>query len=407
MTGFNPRDPLFIDDPYQSYKALRMTAPVWRSPFGRVFLSRYHDVSTFLRDRRLGTGFSDAEFLINRFGRSAPAEPAVREFSNMLLMMDPPRHTRLRGLFSRAFVARKVEGMRQRIQHIVDDLLNEVTSQGRMDVIREFAFPFTVLVICDLLGVPKQDWPHFVAAAATGSGAVLLDPLLPTRSQLDRCNERTLATGAYFEHLFEARRTAPSDDLLSLLVHAEEADEALNAEELRANVTFLFAAGHETTVNLIGNGVWCLLRDSELSERVRSDHSLVQDLVEETLRYESPVQAIARTAMEPIEFGGEGIERGELVIGLVGAAHRDPEVFRDPDIFDINRERFHPLSFGSGIHFCLGAQLARLEAEIAISTLIRRMPDIRISRHYHPAWRENFTMRGLASLPVEWTSTVQ
>jgi cytochrome P450 len=293
--------------------------------------------------------------------------------------------------------------MRPGIQAITDRLLAKVAGAGKMDAIRDLAFPLPVLVICELLGIPDDDRARFVTA--TASGAALLNPVPPTRAELDRANESTLATGAYFEALFEQRRKEPRDDLLTLLVQAEEAGDHLTTEELRANVTLLFAAGHETTVNLIGNGIWSLLGNRSQWEAIHESPALIPNAIEEVLRYESPVQAVARTVAEPIEFGGIEFGKGDLIVALIGAANRDPEVFPDPDRMDVTRERLRPLSFGGGIHFCIGAQLARIEAEVVFSTLLRRMPDLQLVEVAAPQWRESFTLRGLTILPVTWTSS--
>ena len=402
MVAFNPRDPAFIANPYPAYHALRETTPVWRSPFGRTFLTRYEDSSVLLRDRRLGKDYSEPEALIRRFGPTAMDEPAVVELSHMMLMKDPPDHTRLRGLVSKVFTARKMEDMRAGIQAITDRLLDKVAKQGEMDAIRDLAFPLPMLVICELLGIPEEDRARFVNA--TASGAALLNPVPPTRAELDQANEGTLASGAYFESLFALRRKEPRDDLLSLLVQAEEEGERLSPEELRANVSLLFAAGHETTVNLIGNGLWSLHTHPTQWAALRDDPSLIPNAIEEILRYECPVQAVARTVAEPIAFGDIEFQKGELVVALIGAANRDPSVFPDPDRLDVTRERLRPLSFGGGIHFCIGAQLARIEAEAVFSTLLRRMPDLTLPQRDTPQWRESFTLRGLTTLPATWTA---
>jgi cytochrome P450 len=403
MAAFNPRDPAFIANPYPAYRELRETTPVWRSPFGRTFLTRYEDSAVLMRDRRLGKDYTEPEALIRRFGPTAMQEPAVVELSHMMLMRDPPDHTRLRGLVTKVFTARKIEEMRPGIQAITDRLLDNVAARGEMDAIRDLAFPLPVLVICELLGIPGEDRARFVTA--TASGAALLNPVPPTREELDRANEGTMATGAYFEGLFEQRRKEPRDDLLSLLVQAEEAGDRLTIEELRANTTLLFAAGHETTVNLIGNGIWSLHDNPSQWEAIRDNPALIPNAIEEILRYECPVQAVARTVAEPIEFGGEEFSKGDLIVALIGAANRDPEVFPDPDRLDVTRERLRPLSFGGGIHFCIGAQLARIEAEVVFSTLLRRMPDLKLADLGAPKWRESFTLRGLTTLPVIWTAT--
>lgn len=402
MLAFNPRDPAFIANPYPFYHQLRAAMPVWTDPTGRAFLSRYEDTSLLMRDRRLGKNFKDPETLIRRFGPTALQEPAVVELSHMMLMQDPPDHTRLRGLVVKVFTARKMEEMRPGIQAITDRLLDKVERNGEMDAIRDLAFPLPMLVICELLGIPEEDRFHFVNG--TASGAALLNPVTPTREELDRANEGTRASGAYFERLFELRRKEPRDDLLSLLVQAEEAGDRLTTEELRANVALLFGAGHETTVNLIGNGLWSMHRNPSQWAAIRDDPSLILNAIEEILRYESPVQVVSRVVAEPMEFSGVEISPGTPVLALLGAANRDPEVFPDPDRMDVTRERLKPLSFGGGIHFCIGAQLARIEAEVVFSTLLRRMPDIVLPERDTPKWRESFTLRGLTTLPATWTA---
>jgi len=398
---FDPRDPAFLADPYPVYHRLRETAPVWKAPFGRWLVTRYEDGAQVLRDRRMGKDYTDPEALRRRFGPTALQEPAVVELSHMMLMRDPPDHTRLRSLVTKAFTARRIEQLRGRIAEITDALLDRVIGQGGMDAIRDLAFPLPVLVICELLGVPEEDREGFVTS--TGSGAALLNPTPPTRAELDAANAGTEATGAYFETLFEQRRREPKDDLITMLVQAEEAGDRLSTAELRANVTLLFGAGHETTVNLIGNGLLSLQRNRAQWEALRDDRSLIPNAIEEVLRYECPVQAVARTVAEPMELGGQALDKGEIVVVLVGAANRDPAVFADPDRFDITRDDQRLLSFGGGIHYCLGAQLARIEAAVVFEALLRRLPGLTLPDSDRPQWRQSFTLRGLTSLPAVWS----
>jgi hypothetical protein len=397
---FDPRDPAFLADPYPAFRRLRETAPVWRGPFSRTFLTRYEDTAVMLRDRRMGKDYTDPDALLRRFGPTALQEPAVVELTHMMLMHDPPDHTRLRGLVTKAFTARRVEALRERIAEIANGLLDKVVDQGGMDAVRDLAFPLPVLVICELLGIPEADRDRFVNGSA--SGGALLNPTQPTRAELDAANAGTEATGAYFETLFEQRRREPGEDLISQLVEAEEAGDRLSIAELGANVALLFAAGHETTVNLIGNGLLSLHRNPGQWQALRDDPSLLPNAIEEVLRYESPVQAVARTVAEPMELSGTTLRKGEIVVALIGAANRDPAVFQEPDRMDITRSDLRPLSFGGGIHFCLGAQLARIEAEIVFRTLLERLPDMRLADNDRPQWRQSFTLRGLTSLPVVW-----
>lgn len=397
---FNPRDPVFLADPYPTYRQLRALAPVWKAPFGRWLVSGYDDCDQVLRDRRMGKDYTDPAALMARFGPTALREPSVVELSHMMLMRDPPDHTRLRGLIAKAFTGRNVERLRGNIAAIADRLLDRMMENDGMDAMRDLAYPLPVLVICELLGVPEDDRASFAENPSFNGGLLGLTP--PTRQELDSANANSAERGAYFDALFEQRRREPADDLITLLVQAEESGDRLTQQELRANVMLLFAAGHETTVNLIGNGLLALLRHPEQWQALRDDPSLIPNAVEELLRYDSPVQASLRTMLEPVHIGGIALAKGESVVTLIGAANRDPAVFTDPDRLDITRKQRRSLSFGAGIHFCIGAQLARLEAEVVFETLLRRLPDLRLSAEAEPEWRLNFILRGLTALPVSW-----
>lgn len=398
--SFDIRDPAFLANPYPVFHQLRTAAPVFKAPFGRWFITRYDDTALLLRDRRFGKDYDNPDALMNRFGPTALQEPALIELTHMMLMRNPPDHTRLRGLVAKAFTARRIEAMRVRIQNLTDRLLDQVIPAGGMDLIRDLAFPLPVLVICELLGIPEHDQARFVTGSS--SGAALLNPTPPTRAELDNANRGTLESGAYFELLFEQRRRDPRDDLITQLVQTEESGDRLTAAELRANVSLLFAAGHETTVNLIGNGFLSLLHHPDQWRMLCDDASLIPNAIEEILRFESPVQAVARTVADPIELSGVTLEPNAIVVGLVGAANRDPAVFETPDRFDITRADLRPLSFGGGIHFCLGAQLARIEAAVVFETILRRLPGLRLLQPQQPRWRSSFTLRGLTELPVAW-----
>jgi cytochrome P450 len=397
---FDVRDPAFLADPYPVFTRMRDVAPVWKAPMNRWFLTRYRDTDQLLRDRRFGRGYDDPDALMRRFGPTAMDEPAVVELSHMMLMRDPPDHTRLRGLVTKAFTARRIEALRSQIQEMTDHLLDKVIAHRRMDAIRDLAFPLPVLVICELLGIPRADRQHFVTRS--GSGGTLLNPTPPTRAELDSANAGSLRSAMYFEALFNQRRKDPQDDLITQLVQAEEAGDRLSTAELRANVNLLFAAGHETTVNLIGNGILALLRHPDQWALLRDNPSPIPAAIEEILRYESPVQAVGRTVSEPFEIDGVALAQDDIVVSLIGAANRDPALFDNPDRLDIARKDLKPLSFGGGIHFCLGAQLARIEAAVVFDTLVRRLPSLRLTQPVQPKWRPSFTLRGLTELPVEW-----
>ncbi len=398
--AFNPLSPEFIRDPYPFYSHLRRHAPMQPSPFGGVLASRHADVTMVLKDRRFGKDFVNRT--TRRLGAQALDEPVYRSMRHWMLTQDPPDHTRLRGLVVKAFTARRVEDMRPRIQAIVDESIDRVAARGRMDLIGEFAFRLPVIVICEMLGIPSEDRKVFFQRERTGGR--LLDPVPLTRAEIDAANEGHLATAAYFNQLFDRRRREPTDDLITQLVQAEENGSQLSNEELTANIILLFGAGHETTVNLIGNGLLALHRHPDQLALLRAHPELMPNAVEELLRYDSSVQLTSRVALEDIEdVGGRPIPTGESVLCLLGSANRDESAYPDrPDALDITRPNVRPLSFGGGIHFCLGAQLARIEAEVAIGTLLRRLPGLQLDDVDNVPWRPTFVLRGLQRLPAHW-----
>ena len=397
---FNPLSPDFIRNPYPHYERMRTTDPVHLTPLGVFVASRHAEASLVVRDKRFGK--EHAERAIRRYGPKIMEEPAFRSLGLMMLQQDPPDHTRLRGLVVKAFTARRVEDMRPRIQQIVDEALDRIIPQGKMDLIEDFAFRLPVTVICDMLGIPEEHREVFYTRARTGGR--ILDPVPLSPEEIKQANEGTIMSEMYFRQLFELRRKSPGDDLITQLVQAEEEGSKLSNEELTANIILLFGAGHETTVNLIGNGLLALYRNPDQLALLKARPELITNAIEEFLRYDSSVQLTGRVALEDIEdLGGKRIPKGETVLCLLGSANRDPAAYPDrPDQLDITRPNVRPLSFGGGIHHCLGAQLARIEAEIAISTLLRRLPDLRLDDARNPEWRPTFVLRGLKRLPASW-----
>jgi cytochrome P450 len=395
---FNPLSPEVIANPYTHYHRLRTLDPVHRSPLGFFVASRHTDVSFVLRDKRFGKDFVGR--MTRRFGPQVLDEPVYRSMRHWMLQLDPPDHSRLRGLVVKAFTARRVEDMRPRIQEIVDKTLDRVEPRGQMDLIADFALRLPVTVICDMLGIPEED--HEMIFSGARAGGRLLDPVPLSRAEIDQANADNLATAAYFHSLFELRRRQPGDELTTQLVQAEEQGHKLTNEELTANVILLFGAGHETTVNLIGNGLLALHRHPDQLRLLREHPALITNAIEELRRYDSSVQLTGRTALEDVSVGGVNVAKGESVLCLLGAANRDPAVYPDPDRLDITRSNIRPMSFGGGIHFCLGAQLARIEGEIGIATLLRRLPNLKLDDVEHPDWRHTFVLRGLNRLPARW-----
>jgi pimeloyl-[acyl-carrier protein] synthase len=391
---FNPMAPEFVADPYPTYHRLRAEDPVHQSPLGFWVLTRYEDVVSVLRDPRL-IKEPIAAFVAARFGLAAP--PTGMGLS--MLDRDPPDHTRLRGLVSKAFTPRVIERLRPHIQHIVDGLLDRVEADHGMDLIEQFAYPLPVIVICEMLGVPVADHERFKGWGldiARGLDAIMLPPDSPVAQRSVTARH---ALADYFRELIAERRADPRDDLLSGLIAAEEAGDKLNEDELLATCILLLVAGHETTVNLIGNGSLALLRHPDQRRRLQDDPGLIVTAVEELLRFDGPVQRTARIPSEDVTIGGKIIGKGEMVMPFIGAADRDPAQFLDPDRLDIGRADNRHIAFGWGVHFCIGAPLARVEGQIALNTLLRRRPKLALATD-RPEYRQSLTLRGLAALPV-------
>jgi len=397
---FDPLSPEFIRDPYPSYDRLRRTDPMHVTAFGAFLASRHAEASLVLRDKRFGKDY--VERSKRRYGPDIMQQPIFRSMSQWMLQQDPPDHTRLRGLVVKAFTARRVEDMRPRIQQVVDQTLDAMVGRGHMDLIEDFAFRLPVTIICDMLGIPEDHREIFYRSSRDGGR--ILEPVPMSPAEIAQGNAANAMAQMYFQQLFELRRKSPGDDLTTQLVQAEEAGSKLSNEELTANIILLFGAGHETTVNLIGNGLLALHRNPDQLALLRANPALIGGAIEEFLRYDSSVQMTGRVALEDIDdLGATKIPKGESVLCLLGSANRDPAVYPDrPERLDITRPNVRPLSFGGGIHFCLGAQLARIEAEIAVATLLRRLPDLRLDDAENPQWRPTFVLRGLKSLPVSW-----
>ena len=390
---FNPLLPEFHANPYPFYRALREEDPVHESPLGFWVCTRYDDAVMVLRDPRFGRE-GMADLLESRLGIARDAS-----HTRDMLFRDPPDHTRLRGLVSRAFTPRVVEVMRPHIQEIVDGLLDRVHGAGAMDVIEDLAYPLPVTVICEMLGVPTADqdvfkgWSNDIARSLDAA-------ILPAGSDvLARGREARLAITDYFRSLINTRRKDPRPDLLSALIAAEEEGNKLSEGELVSTCILLLVAGHETTVNLIGNGLLALLQHPDQLRALRDDPALIQTGVEELLRFDGPVQRTGRMTTADVEIGGKHIPKGSVVVSVIGAANRDPKHFSDPDRLDVSRKENRHIAFGFGIHFCLGAPLARIEGQIAIGALVRRMPGLTLVSDT-PEWRESSVLRGLKTLPV-------
>ena len=396
---FNPFLPETRADPYPQYRRLRELDPVHPSFPGVWILTRYRDVAAVLRDPVTFSSDSRNSDLYQAF-RQANQDESLSliegQTGRTMLFSDPPDHTRLRTLVSKAFTARAIEAMRPHIKEITDRLLEPLRDEGRFDVVADHAYPLPVTVICEMLGIPPDDRHLFHTWSQ--DLVLVLDPMV-TVETLDRVAQALVSFRQYFDALVSERRANPTEDLLSALITAEEEGRRLTGDELRSTCILLLVAGHETTVNLISNGMLALLRRPDQLDRLGREPGLIRNAIEELLRYDSPVQLTGRTVMRDLEIEGKPIRRGEQVVGVVGAANRDPEQFSDPELLDVTRRDIRHLSFSAGIHYCLGAPLARVEGQIAIGEVVRRFPRLQLVTEALE-WRETVTLRGLRSLPV-------
>ncbi|MFG2018801.1 cytochrome P450 family protein [Actinomadura geliboluensis] len=381
----------FSEDPYAAYAELRASGPVHPIDFpegATAFLVVDHEHGrAALADPRLSKDVAHSAVPVN----------GEQFFGGTMLAMDPPDHTRLRGLMAKAFTSRRVERLRPRVQEITDGLLDGIAARGAADLIEDLAVPLPVQVICELLGVPASDRARFREWTA-----VLTVPALTSDARAHR-REVARAFNGYLTEVIAERRARPEDDLVSALINARDGDAALTEPELLAGIALLLIAGHETTVNLIGNGVLALLREPDQMALLRAEPELLPAAVEELLRYDGPVErASQRIALEDMEIAGTFVPKGAWVHVSLGAADRDPAVFDDPDRLDVTRAPKRHVAFGHGLHFCLGAPLARLEGQIAIGGLLDRFPGLALAvppadlRHH----RTGSIVRGLVALPV-------
>jgi len=383
----------FKADPFPFYARLRAEAPVYQThlPDGRTawLITRYADVLAVLKDDRFGKNKINA--------RKPPWLPGIfRPLMRNMLDQDPPDHTRLRGLVQKVFTTRLVEDLRERIQRLADELLQRAQAEGRMDVIADYAVPIPVTIIARMLGVPAKDQHRFhswsKAAIASTSSRWGIIVALPQAHAFLR----------YVQKLVKAKRAVPGDDLAAALVRAEEAGDRLSEDELVAMIFLLLVAGHETTVNLIGNGVLTLLENPDQMHRLMDNAALIKPAVEELLRYNGPLEtATERYTRTEVTVANVTIPRGELVFAVLASANRDEQQFERADMLDLGREPNAHVAFGFGIHYCLGAPLARLEGQIAIATLLRGFQNLKLAVPIKLLrWRRGLVLRGLEHLPI-------
>lgn len=413
-------------NPYPFYEQLRSQDPVhWDEELGFWVLSHYSDIDSLYTDER----FSRAQGLMRGFQRLSEteqqiAEPVYHSFSQTVFYADPPYHTHLRGLMNHAFTPRRVERLRPYIQKIVNELLEVAQAQAEMDVIRDLAYPLPVMVIAELLGLPAKDRSRF-KKWSDDLFAILGTVRNKPSDLLERAAQSLDEMTEYVKDLSHTRREQPEDDLLTALLSVTEGEglacphphgsssrhamgemigeqktsSSLTEEELVANINILLSTGHETTTHLIGNGLLALIQHREQLEKLQAQPALLASAIDEMLRYDNPVQITYRSALEDANIKGKLIRKGDLVNSIIGSANRDPERFTHPNRFDINRSEGRHLGFGIGIHFCIGAPLVRLEAEIVFETILRRFPKIGLATETLE-WQEHPIFRGLKSLLV-------
>jgi pimeloyl-[acyl-carrier protein] synthase len=388
-----------LADPYPLFQRLREEDPVhWSERLGSWIVTRYHDVYALLNDPRLASDRVSAYMSALPEPQRTSLRPLGEHVSNWLGFTDPPKHTRMRKLVSKVFTPKLADDMRDRIQAIVNMLLDRVQPRGQMDIIKDFAYPLPATVICEILGISSDNqqqfkaWLNDINAFVGGFGPGLT-------KIADQAYKSQTELADFLRELSLQRRSQPTGDLISALSAVEGESEGLTEQELLGLCVFLFSAGEETTVSLIGNAMFLLMQNRDELERLKKQPELIRSAIEEFLRYESPIQVLIRVAARDIEIRNRCIRKGQAVILVQGSANRDPAQFPDPDRLDIGRSDNRHVAFGWGIHFCLGAPLARIEGQIAIKSIFERFPNIRLQGNDLKR-KENLTLRCFESLPV-------
>jgi cytochrome P450 len=396
--AFAPHDPAFVANPYPAYAELRAAGRIHYYEDTNQWIVPHHaDVNALLRDRRFGRTYLH-QATHQQMGRPEDGEEA-REFwyliRNGILDMEPPDHTRVRRLVVKAFTPKMVEGLRPTIQRLMDGLVDRVEGRGEFDLIKEVAEPLPVTVIAELLGIPEADRHHLRPWSAE---ICRMYELNPTEEDARAASAAAIEFSDYLRTLIRERRREPTHDLIGELVRVVDQGDRLTEDEMIGTCVLILNAGHEATVNVTGNGWWALFRNPDQLEMLRSDRSLVPKAVEELMRYDTPLQMFERWVLEDAEICGAAVPKGEELALLFGSANRDPAAFDRPNDLDISREPNPHMSFGAGIHFCLGAPLARVELDVSFSTLLRRLP--RMELLAEPEWKPNYIIRGLKELRV-------
>ncbi|MHC5854821.1 cytochrome P450 [Nostoc sp.] len=393
---YNLTAPEVFANPYPTYRRILQQEPVyWNDFLGGWYLMRYQDVAFAMQDKRI----SAKRPPISKLSQLEQQNifPLLESLSKWMLFCDPPEHTRLRTLFNKAFTPHIIGSMAPSIHSLVNQLIDSIYKRGNIDIIHDLAYPIPAIVIAQMLGANSEDYQHFKkwsSDLAKFFGLFRMDTEILTNAK-----KSLLEMKQYFHFILEERRCQPQNDLISSLIFAQEKENSLSDEEILSNCVFLTFAGHETTTNLIANGLLALLANPSQMQKLKNDPSLITTAVEEFLRYDSPVQRQARIALTDLEINGQQIRQGQRLFLAIGSANRDPEQFFNPDKLDITRSQNPHLAFGKGTHFCLGASLGRLEAQIAINTIVQRLPNLRLDTD-QIEWYENPSLRGMKSMPV-------
>lgn len=385
--------PEFIANPYPFYQKLRASGPLLQVGPNTFLATQFATVDALFSDKRIGKSYMDTVRI--RYGDKADSIPLFSAFSRMFLMLNPPDHSRIRGLMMKAFNVRKIDSLREMALAIAHELIDQIEDQGTLDLTKDFAFPLPVRIICKMLDVPVSDATKL--GLATGLLVKAFDPSI-SEEEIMQANEAFSVLDEYFSAVIHQRREQPGDDLISLLVHINDGGETLTHDEIVSNVVLLFLAGHETTTNMISNSLIALFRHPEQLAQIKHNPELLPNAVLECLRYDSSVQMTMRTALEEVEIDGVKVPKEAMILLLIGAANRDAGQFDQPEQLDITRRLGRSLAFGAGIHHCMGHRLALIELESALSVLLTRLPNLQLQDLDNLEWIPRANLRGVSKL---------
>ncbi len=392
---YNPISKESIANPYPMYSRLREATPVYKTPLGVWIVTAFEEASFILNDKRFGKP------VWNNVSSPELDRPTYNAVRHWMMFSNPPEHTRQRRHIIPGFSRKRIEAMKPRIEAIVDELIDSKFAQGKMEFIADFARPLPIIVTCDLLGIPIEDRHLFEGEKQLLTK--LIGGLHMSPEELTACDQQIVDIHKYFSRLIEAKRADPQDDLISLVAHKNDETMELSDIELVSNLYLLFLAGYETTSSFLGNAILRFFQNTDQLEKLKADLSLLSNSVSEMLRYENSILHVSRSALEDIELAGQSIKKGDVVWVSLAAGNRDPALYNNPDELDIERNAGKVLSFGGGIHRCLGEYLARVEVEVAIEKILNRLPELKVMELDQPMWSKSIVFRGLTTLQLKWT----